>query len=315
MPVSYPELLVSYQNSHFYCKLGCVVAQLGDESECPSRNTPLTVLAHLPTRLLRHLQFVLGPDRPALVARTWDEIESQLQIHPISAAIIDPSSEPGGRAIELQQLMRRYPSLPIIAYVPLTPLAFRTVAELAMTGLTNVLLYSHDDEGKRFLALIDQVSSSPLTLRVVDQIRPRLVMLPLRLAKTVEDLFARPHRYPNAQDIATQSAIPIVRVYRAFNEAGFSTPKKVFTAAKMLRAYSYLGDPAHSVNAVAKKLGYRQTRIFADHSAELFGLNPSRIHTYMTQEQVVARILDWVSLADASEAVQRIKTHAIANQS
>lgn len=263
----------------------------------------MTVLAYLPALLLRHIQFVLGPDQPPIVARTWEEIESHLQNHPISAAIIDPSADPGGKAIEVQQLMLRYPSLSVIAYVPLTPQAFETVTQLAKSGLSHVMLYSHDDEGRRLLALIDQVSNSPLTLRVVEQIRPRLVMLPLRLAKTIEDLFARPHRYPNAQDIATQSTIPIVRVYRAFHEAGFSTPKKVFVAAKMLRAYSYLGDPAHSVNAVAKKLGYRHTRIFADHSAELFGLNPSRIHAYMTEQQVVEQILKWIILETADETV------------
>lgn len=255
----------------------------------------LSILAYLPSRLLRHLQFVLGNDQPLLTARNWDEIDSLLQTNAVSVAIIDPS-DGAGRAIELEQLMTGYPSLPVIAYVQLTPQAFTTITQLSQTGLKHVVLYSHDDGAQRFLPLIDQVQTSPLTLRVIDRLRPRLVMLPLRLAKALENLFAEPHRFPNAQDLAAHSTIPLVRVYRAFHEAGLTTPKKVFIAAKMLKAYAYLGDPAHSVNAVSKKLGYRHTRIFADHSAEIFNMNPSRLHTYMTPDQAIERVLRFVEL-------------------
>ena len=255
----------------------------------------MSILTYLPARQLRHLQFVLGNDQSLLVARKWDDIDGLIQSHAISVAIIDPSEGPG-RAIELEQLMTRYPSLPVIAYVSLTTQAFTTITQLAQTGLKHVVLYSHDDGAARFLPLIDQVQTSPLTQRVIESLRPRLVMLPLRLAKAFESLFAEPHKFPNAQDLATQSTIPLVRVYRAFHEAGLTTPKKVFIAAKMLKAYAYLGDPAHSVNAVSKKLGYRHTRIFADHSAEIFNLNPSRLHAYMTKEQAVERVLRFVEL-------------------
>lgn len=247
----------------------------------------MTILAYLPTRLLRHLQFVAGGERTLQIAQTWSEINDLLQVNPVSVAIIDPS----GMAMELEQLMVAYPSLPVIAYVPFTTQSFTTVTQLAQTGLQHVVLYSHDDDLPRFQALIDQVKTSPLTVRVIYALRPKLTMLPLRLTKAVENLFEEPHRYPNAQDLATESAISLVRVHRAFREAGLATPKKIFIAAKMLKAYSYLGDPGHSVNAVSKKLGYRHTRILSDHSNELFGLNPSRLHTYLTEDQVVEKIL------------------------
>ena len=268
----------------------------------------MSILAYLPARQLRHLQFVLGNDQSLLIARKWDDIDAFVQANAISVAVVDPS-EGAGKAIELEQLMTRYPSLPVIAYVSLTPQAFTTITQLSQTGLKHVVLYSHDDGAQRFLPLIDQVQTSPLTQRVIDHLRPRLVMLPLRLAKAFESLFAEPHRFPNAQDLATQSTIPLVRVYRAFHEAGLTTPKKVFIAAKMLKAYAYLGDPAHSVNAVSKKLGYRHTRIFADHSAEIFNLNPSRLHTYMTNDQAVERVLRFVEL-ESEEALPVIENQA-----
>lgn len=258
----------------------------------------LTILAHLPARLLRHLQFVVGSDRALLIAQTWGEINELLQVHPVSVAIIDPT----GMAMAPGQLMAAYPSLPVIAYVPLTTQSFTTITQLAQTGLQHVVLYSHDDDSPRFLSLIDQVKTSPLTVRVICALRPKLTMLPLSLAKAVENLFEEPHRFPNAQDLATESKINLVRVHRAFREAGLATPKKIFIAAKMLRAYSYLGDSAHSVNSVSKKLGYRHARILSDHSNELFGLNPSRLHTYMTEDHVVEKILSSIDVSPMTAA-------------
>jgi hypothetical protein len=254
------------------------------------------ILAYLPDRLLRHLQFVLGSERAPLIARTWPEINEILQSKPVSAAVIDPSSDHPGKALELEQLMRSYPSLPVIAYLPLTAAAFGAVAHLAEKGLRHVVLYSHDDEDVKFLSLIDQVQTSPLTGRLLTALQPKLVMLPVRLAKAVETLFSQPHLFPNAQDLSRISGIPLVRSHRALREAGFGTPKKIFIAAKLLKAYSYLGDPAHSVNSVAKKLGYRHARILADHSNELFGLNPSRLHTYMTEDQAIEKILSSICI-------------------
>lgn len=255
----------------------------------------MTVLAYLPPRLLQHLRFILGPDSAPLVAKSWEDVDRLIQSNAVSVAIVDPSEEPSGKAIELEQLMAAYPSLPVIAYVQLTPLAFKTITLLAQTGMRHVVLYSTDDDAPRFLSLIDQAETSPLTGRLVSVLRPKLVMLPIRLAKTVENLFAEPHRYPNAQDIATASAIPLVKVHRAFREAGLTTPKRIFIAAKMLKAFSYLGDPAHSVHSVSKKLGYKHARILSDHSNEVFGLNPSRLHAYMTEESAVVTMLRFVS--------------------
>ena len=263
----------------------------------------MTVLAYLPTRLLQQLRFVLGNERAPLIANTWGELEPLLQVNPVSVAVIDPSELPSGKATQLEQLMATYPSLPVIAYVPLTPLAFKTITQLAQTGMRHVVLYSIDDEATRFLALIAQVQTNPLTARLINALGPRLARLPLSLTKSVETLFAEPHLFPNAQDIGTMSTIPLVRVHRVLREAGLATPKKLFIAAKLLKAYSYLGDPGHSVQAVAKKLGYRHRRILSDHSHELFNLNPSRLHAYMTEDEVLHRILTFVGREGETHSV------------
>ncbi|HEY0241550.1 MAG TPA: helix-turn-helix domain-containing protein [Gemmatimonadaceae bacterium] len=218
-----------------------------------------------------------------------------LQIHPVTVALIDPSADGASRTMEFERVKSAYPSLPIIAYVPLTPSAFRAVAQLSKLGLDQVILYSHDDSAERMVATIDKVRSSPLTERFVGELRPNLDKLPLPISKIVEEMFAEPHRYPNAQDLATGAHVSIVRLYRAFQSADLAAPKKMVVAAKLLRAYSHLLDPGQSVGGVSTKLAYRNPRIFAEHTNEVFGLNPSKVRSGMTEDQVVNRLLIWVS--------------------
>jgi AraC-like DNA-binding protein len=218
-------------------------------------------------------------------------------------AIIDPSLGGADRTTQIEQLMISYPSLPIIAYVPLTPQAFSMVSALSKSRLRHSVLYSHDDGDAAFLSMINRVSASPLTGRVLERLRPQLEMLPLSLTKAVEQMFAEPHGFPKAQQLSTNSNIPLVKVYRAFQEAGLGSPKKVFMAAKLLKGFTYLGDPANSVVSVGKKLGYRHARIFADHCSELFGLNPSRLRAYMTEDQAIEKVVSAVLSSDSTTEI------------
>jgi methylphosphotriester-DNA--protein-cysteine methyltransferase len=66
-------------------------------------------------------------------------------------------------------------------------------------------------------------------------------------------------------------------------------------AAKLLRAYAHLRDPGQSVGGVSSKLAYRNPRIFAEHTNEVFGLNPSRVRAYLTEDEVVSKLLQWTA--------------------
>lgn len=265
----------------------------------------MTVATFLSPRLLRHVQFILGREHPPLVAESWDKLEELVRLQPVSVAIIDPSVDEVASTEKIGELLADYPSIPVIAYVTVTAPAFRAVAELSRAGLKHVILYSFDDSPERFLAVLDTVRASPLTVQLLAAFRPSLNKLPVSLMRTVEDMFAEPHRYTSAPDIATGAKIPLARLYRAFRAAGVASPKKLLVAAKLLRAYSYLADPGQSVRSVSIKLGYRHTRILVDHMFEVFGFTPSRVRDHMTEDQVVARLVIWMSAGELPAASQR----------
>ena len=252
------------------------------------------IIALLPPPLLRHVEYVVGRQERVIVAKTWDDLERDLHVPPVSGALIAPSADGASRSAEFQRLTAAYPSLPVIAYVPLNPRAFRAVAQLSKLGLEHVILYAHDDSAERMIATIDKVRASPLTERFIQLLKPSLEKLPVGIAKAVVEMFAEPHRYPSAQDIAANAGVSIVRMYRAFQAADLAAPKKMVVAAKLLRAFSHLSDPGQSVGGTSTKLAYRNPRIFAEHTNEVFGLNPSRLRSHMTEDKVVSRLLDWI---------------------
>jgi AraC-like DNA-binding protein len=253
------------------------------------------LLALLPPPLLRHIEYVIGREEQIVTARSWDELETMLQIHPATVALVDPSWEAISRTVEFDRLANSYPSLPVIAYVPLTPAAFRSVAELSKLGLQHVILYSHDDSAEHLVATIDRVRSSPLTERFLGTLRPQLSRLPVAIVKAVEEMFAEPHRFPSAQELATGAHVSIVKLYRAFNKANFASPKKMVQAARLLRAFGHLRDPGQSILGVSKKLSYGNPRILAGHAHEVFGVNPSRMRTHLTEDQVLTTLRVFVA--------------------
>jgi len=241
------------------------------------------------------VEYVIGRDEQIVTARSWDELERLLQNHPATVAMVDPSWEAVSRKVEFERIANSYPSLPVIAYVPLTPAAFRSVAELSKLGLQHVILYSHDDSAEHLVATIDRVRSSPLTDRFLGTLRPQLSRMPVPIVKVVEEMFAEPHKYPSAQELAIGAHVSLVKLYRAFRKAQFASPKKMLQAARLLRAFAHLRDPGQSILGVSKKLAYGNPRILAGHAYEVFGVNPSRMRTHLTEEQVIATLRVFVA--------------------
>lgn len=219
-----------------------------------------------------------------------------IENHPVGVVVIDPSAAGAGSVVDLQQMFSAYPSIPVLAYVPLTPSAFRAVAELSKVGLGEVILYAHEDSAERLRAMLEMVGSSPLTGRMLLGLRPKLDLLPLELAKSVEEMFEQPHRYESAYDLAVTAKLPTSRLYREFQNVRLASPKKVLIAARLLRGYGYLSDPGHSVRGVARKIGYGKPRVFALQTNGVFGVNPSRLRAHVSEDKAVSRLLEWCTL-------------------
>ena len=272
----------------------------------------MSVAAFLPARLLTHVKHVFADDAELFVASSWQELESFIRRKPVSVVILDPSADGIMNVSAVAGLLKRYPSLPLIAYVTLNAPAFNAVAQLGRMGLEDVVLHHFDDMPERFRERVEQVEGNALTHSVIEAISDRLKQLPRQLSVTVENLFDQPHRYMSALDLGMEAGIAIVSVYRNLDTAQLGSPKRLVIAAKVLRGFGYLRDPGYSVLDVSIKLGYKSARIFSQHWVSVFGVTPARVRTRLTDEEAIESVLRWLRSPGDDSALAEEPTHTVA---
>jgi len=269
----------------------------------------LSVAAFLSARLLTHVKHVFADEPELLVASSWQELESFIRRKPVSVVILDPSADGLMNVSAVASLLKRYPSLPLIAYVTLNAPAFNAVAQLGRMGLEDVVLHHFDDAPERFRERVEQVEGNALTHSVIEAIADRLKQLPRQLSVTVENLFDQPHRYMSALDLGMEAGIAIVSVYRNLDTAQLGSPKRLVIAAKVLRGFGYLRDPGYSVLDVSIKLGYKSARIFSQHWVSVFGVTPARVRTRLTDEAAIESVLRWLRAPGDDSALDEEPNH------
>lgn len=245
-----------------------------------------------------HVKHVFAEEAELLIADSWDDLESIIRRKPVTVVILDPAANGLMNVGAVAGLLKRYPSLPLIAYVTLHAPQFSAVAQLGRLGLKEVVLHHFDDEPEGFKERVERLEGSSLTHDLVAALRNRMAQIPRQLAVTIENLFDYPHRYSSAFDIAMEAGIAIVSVYRNIDAARLGSPKRLLVAAKVLRGFGYLRDPGYSVLDVSIKLGYKASRIFSQHWVSVFGQTPARMRTRLTDEAVIAAVLEWLRAGD-----------------
>ncbi|HKR10406.1 MAG TPA: AraC family transcriptional regulator [Gemmatimonadaceae bacterium] len=258
----------------------------------------MSVAAFLPARLLAHVKHVFAEEPELLIADSWQELESFIRRKPVAVVILDPAADGIMNVGAVAGLLKRYPSLPLIAYVTLHAPQFSAVAQLGRLGLKEVVLHRFDDEPEGFKERVERLEGNALTHDVIEALRGRLSQIPRQLSVTIENLFEQPHRYTSAFDLAMEAGVAIVSVYRNLDAARLGSPKRLLIAAKVLRGFGYLRDPGYSVLDVSIKLGYKTARIFSHHWESVFGETPARVRTRLTDKAAIGSVLEWLRAGD-----------------
>lgn len=269
----------------------------------------MSVAAFLPPRLATHIRHVFADEPELLVAESWQELESFIRRKPVSVVILDPAADGIMNVSAVAGLLKRYPSMPLIAYVTLHAPQFSAVAQLGRLGLKEVVLHRFDDEPNGFRERVERVEGNSLTHGVLEALRGQLGLLPRQLTVAIEDLFESPHRYMSALDLAMEAGLAVVSVYRNLDAAQLGSPKRLVIAAKVLRGFGYLRDPGYSVLDVSIKLGYKTSRIFSQHWESVFGQTPARVRNRLTDEAAIEGVLSWLRAGDDGSGLDTSTGH------
>jgi AraC-like DNA-binding protein len=188
-------------------------------------------------------------------------------------------------------MLQRFPSLPVMLYTSLSPTAMKAVAELTAHGVRHVVLSRYDDEPARLLDVIERLPEHTLGDKVLARLEAPMALLPASLARALERLVHRPHLFGTVEAVAASAGVTVRTVYRHVESAGLASPRHLIVGARLLRAYSYLRDPGHSVEDIAEKLGYTESRIFARNAREVFDLTPTALRRSLTPDVFVDRLV------------------------
>lgn len=250
----------------------------------------MDVAAFLPRQLLAHLKVVLGQEHQLAAAASWPELMTMVRVGAVDVVVADPMTAGRTEVSELQEIVRQYPSVPVIVYTVLSPSALRGVVALARVGVEHVVLNRFDDEPQRFRELLERAPAHALGERLLEEMAEQLSRLPPMVARAIEQLYRSPQRFHAMGDIAAAAGVNTRTLYRHLEPAGFTSPRLLVVSARLLRAFSYLRDPARSIKDVAMKAGYHSAWQLAQQMRELTGLTPRRVRQGLGTEEFVKRV-------------------------
>ena len=258
------------------------------------------VVALLPRNLLTHLRLVLRDAHTLDTATDLAELHSLLRAEAADLLIIDPAVREGQFAEAIEEVVARHPTLPVVVYTVLAPLAMRLTVRLARLGVQHVVLNRFDDEPRRFLDLIERVPAHPMAELMLQELATPLRALPVVVARAIEQLFRSPSRVKNSQDLARLAGMAPRSLYRHMMPAGLQ-PRHMIICARLLRAYTLLRAPGSRLKEITGKLGYSDPDTLSTLLYEWTGRAPKDIRRSVPPEVFVRLLADHLSKVEPGE--------------
>jgi AraC-like DNA-binding protein len=253
------------------------------------------IAAFLANSQTAHVMAALGAHDEMCVAESWDALETLIRREPLSVVVFSPAADGTMDVSRACKLIRRFSSIPFVAYVPLDASFARGIAHMSNDGMQDLVVVRANDTPERFREVLLRVSAMPELSVLVGSLEKWLCQLPSSLTQVLIDALRQPHRYPCAETIATSAGMTVSALYRSFRSARLNSPKSFVVGAHVFRGYIYLKDIGFSVRDIAAKLGYTHPRIFAHQIECVFGERPSRVRRTMGMDDAVQRLVLWFS--------------------
>lgn len=220
----------------------------------------------------------------------WEELERAIQRKPADVAVIDPTAPGQVRVAETVLLRQRYPSVQVIVYTYLTPSAMRMVVELARHGLEHVVLHRFDDDPRRFGELLSQLPGHAVGDLLLARLSDAMGKLPVKVSGAVRRMMRAPRQYSAVDDLAAGAGMTRRQLYRVLEGAGFTSPRLLVQAARLVRAFAFLRDPGRLLEDVSAKLGYSEPRVLNRVMQDMVGARPLDIRETMGPDEFVERV-------------------------
>src|SRR6266566_1722186 len=219
----------------------------------------MLVLAAVPAEQCHKLRRAAAPRFPVVHARDWDDALAIIRTRPVELAAVDPQLEGSPSAREIERLRVLFPSLPLILYTALTPATAAVLLALGHSGINAVVFTRIDDHPARLREVLAHEEARSASRQLLDQLAARARVD----RRTFERWFAR-LRLPS--------------------------PRHFLAAARVLYAHRLLQDPGFTIDDVAQRLGYAQTKTLQLHARSYLGLTAGEMRLTLEPREALERI-------------------------
>lgn len=243
----------------------------------------MQVAAYLAASPISFLRRLLGGDHDLIAVDGWGELVDAVRRRPVDVVVVDPLNGTDGLE-RLYAMMERFPTIPVVAYVTLTPEALRLTVELAHRGVRHVVLRGFDDEPRRFRELLEALPARRLGWRALQSIAAELGSASPLLQRAFARLYESPHQFHGVDSLAQQAGMTRRTLDRWLMREGLASARVLIFAARLAQAYHYLGETGFLHEDVTRKLGYTSARVFARQVRVMMGLRPSTLREQLAPE-------------------------------
>lgn len=222
---------------------------------------------------------------------TWDEVLEAIRSQPVELAVVDPLMSGDARSQEIERLRVLFPSLPLILYTTLTPQTASVLLALGQRGIQHVVFANYDDHPSRLREVLGREEARSSSRQLLDQLAQALAPLPSELRWVLEEALRSPGEVQTVGQVAARARVDRRTCERWFTRVGLPSPRHFLSAARVLYAHRLLQDPGFTIEDVAERLGYAQTKTLQLHARAYLGLTAGEMRLSLDSGEALARVV------------------------
>ncbi len=250
----------------------------------------MLVLAAMNGPLLARLEYAARDRFRFVHARTWEDALSAILSKPLELGVIDHALDGTARSQEIERLKVLFPSFPLILYTQLSPDVAPVLLRLGQVGVRQIVIARHDDHSARLNELLSGEASHAVVGQLMNAMSDLLGSCPGELKWAIETAVREPTTVQSVKDLARRARMDRRTCLRWFDKAKLPPPSTTLMVLRVIYAHRLLQDPGYTVEDVATKLGYAQTRSLAQNVKEVLGMTPGELRVSLTPEEALARV-------------------------
>lgn len=251
----------------------------------------MLVLAAVPDLQFYKLRRAAGSRFSMAHVLTWDGVLAAIRSRPVELAVVDPLLTGDARSQEIERLRVLFPSLPLMLYTTLTPATAGVLLVLGERGIRHAVFANYDDHPGRLRDMLGQEEARSSSRQLLDQLAEMLAPLPSRLRWVLEEALRSPGEVQTVAQVASRARVDRRTCERWFLRVRLPSPRHFLAAARVLYAHRLLQDPGFTIEDVANRLGYAQTKTLQLHARAYLRLTAGEMRLSLSPAEALERVV------------------------